>query len=123
MNEEHYVNLEFYVAGVKFHQYKEICWELKEGTIVELVPEPDNVHDIKVKGLEVSDAIKVMVQGYMLGYVPARTGQATHVAKALRAGVKLWAVITKTDPSAEKDHRKLKIWIREKETTSDEVEE
>ena len=112
MNEEHYVNLEFYVAGVKFHQYKDAQDELEEDMEVNLIPEPDNEYD--------SDAIKVMWEGCMLGYVPAKTGQAKRIAEALRAGGRLWAVITKTDPGAEKDHRKLKVWVREEETTSDE---
>ena len=118
MSEELYVNLEFYVAGVKFHQYKEIQDELEEGMTVNLVPEPDNEYDV--------NAIKVMWYDWMLGYAPAKTGQAAHIAKALKAGVKLWAVITKSNPDADVDYRKLKIWVREEETlppaTSDEEE-
>jgi hypothetical protein len=55
---------EFYVAGVKHHSLHKIIFDLKPNDELDLVPEPENTYD--------SNAIKVLKDNLMLGYVPAK---------------------------------------------------
>jgi hypothetical protein len=110
MSEKPYVNVEFYVAGVKFHEYEAVAERFEEGAILELVPEPTNEHD--------ENAIRIHYDGVMLGYVPARTGESKLIAQALNLKMDLQAIVTKNDPEA-KPHRRVKVWIQEREKEID----
>ena len=54
----------FYVAGVKFHELHTVIKEVEPGEALLLVPEPDNKYD--------PNAIKILRDEVMLGYVPAK---------------------------------------------------
>lgn len=105
MSEKLFVNTEFYVAGVPFHRYEEVKKELEVDMILTLIPDPENIYD--------SNAIKVMYQEVMIGFVPANTGEAKFLTSALKEGIKLVAIITKHEPDEAKRFRRLKIWVRE----------
>ena len=53
---------EFFIAGVKFHNLKEVINQLSEGDELEIVPEPENKFD--------SNAVALKFNGTMCGYVP-----------------------------------------------------
>lgn len=103
MIEQDRVNMEFYVAGLKFHQFREVEDELIEGLELDLVPEPTNRFD--------PNAIRLMLGNTMIGFVPAKTGEATYVAGKLKAGISLQATVIKYVP--ERDHyRRLKVSVK-----------
>ena len=89
------LNLEFYVAGVKFRKdWKKNLEVLDEGDELTLIPEPDNRFD--------PFAVKIVqYQGIMLGYVPAKTGEAKIVSTALKEGKSLTATVVEVSPDFE----------------------
>jgi hypothetical protein len=56
------IELEFMIAGVKFHQAQYDQADVKNGDLLELLPEPENQKD--------PNAIKVLKGGIQIGYVP-----------------------------------------------------
>ncbi len=94
---------QFYVAGVKFRKdWKETIKELNEGEILQLVPEPTNRFD--------PNAIRIATTiqnepgppiGTMLGYVPAKTGEANEVTALLNAGKVLDVTLIELQPDFE----------------------
>lgn len=89
------LNLEFYVAGVKFRKdWKKNLEVLDEGDELTLIPEPDNRFD--------PFAVKIVqYQEIMLGYVPAKTGEAKIVSTALKEGKSLTATVVEVSPDFE----------------------
>lgn len=102
------LTMEFFVAGVKFRKdWKENVKELEEGQELHLVPEPTNKFD--------KNAIKVIdLRGTMLGYVPAKTGEALLVSSALKKGYVLKATLTELAPDFE-PWRALQVKVEEVE--------
>ena len=82
------LSIEFFVAGVKFRKgWKENLEALEEGQELILVPEPTNKFD--------KYAIKIMSpEGVMLGYVPAKTGEALILSQAITSGKRFKATAT-----------------------------
>lgn len=105
MTEKPYINMEFYIAGLKHYRYQDVANVLEVGTEVTLVPEPTNQYD--------PNAVMIMYDGVMLGYVPARSGEAQLVAKALSLEAELLAEISKLDLENPQIHRRIKVWIKE----------
>ena len=104
------LNLEFYVAGVKFRKdWKKNLVVLEEGWELELVPEPDNRFDpFAVKILN----FKEVGDSTTLGYVPAKTGEAKIVSTALNDGKMLRTTIIDLSPDFE-PWQALKVRIEE----------
>lgn len=93
---------EFYVAGVKFHQFFTIKDILEEGMVVDLIPEPSNKFD--------KFAIKIKHNNVMLGYVPKKFSQ--EVTSFMDSGTELKTTITQLQPDFE-PWTALKVEIRE----------
>ena len=104
MTESPTYNYEFYVAGVKFHQLKEIIGELEVGNELILQPEPTNKFD--------PNAVKILYDyeetPFMLGYVPAKISAS--VSASFEVG-SCECIITELNP-AEKPWLQLKVGIR-----------
>ena len=86
---------EFYVAGVQYHELKNIINDLKEGSALNLVPEPTNSYDpnaVKITYKQDKD------EEVMIGYVPKRF--SSEVAAALTISDKATCVISNLTPSA-----------------------
>lgn len=90
----------FYVAGVKFHDLDEVKDVIEPGDIVSLEPDPFNEYD--------SEAIKVVYDGTMIGFVPARLTKFIH---PLMNRGDHYAEIVQLDLSAQ-PWKQLKIAIR-----------
>ena len=73
------------LAGFQFHAARAAWPELAIGAALELVREPDNVHD--------ASAVRVLWRGQLLGYVPRR--ENAHVAAQLDRGTPLRARISR----------------------------
>lgn len=70
--------LDFYVAGLQYHQEVDDLEGIEEDDIVYLVPEPDNEYD--------SNAVRVEDQDFgMLGYVPKKVNQQVKELMETRA--------------------------------------
>ena len=92
---------EFYVAGVKFHELHKVIKEVKEGELLVLIPEPDNKYD--------PNAIRIVRNGLMLGYVPAKL--AASVQASMEVGT-VTCIVTEIEPSA-KPWQQLKVGLKE----------
>lgn len=57
-------NKSFFVAGVQHHELDKVISDLDKGSILELVPEPENKYD--------SNAVAIKFNDTMLGYVPRK---------------------------------------------------
>ncbi len=86
---------QFYVAGVKFREgWRKNIKELEEDDTLVLTPEPTNKFD-KDAVIIGSDRVG------MLGYVPAKTGDARKIAHLLREGTNLQATLVELQPDFE----------------------
>lgn len=65
-NKQNYKAFLFNIAGVQFHQYKEVLEldALNNGDALDLILEPENQYDDK--------AVAIYWQGYKLGYIPLK---------------------------------------------------
>jgi len=127
---EEKLNLEFFVAGVKFRKdWKKNLEELEEGQELCLAREPENRFDREENSTE-SNAVQILhykvgADGYgdeigtMLGYVPAKTGESKIVSRALKEGRSLTAIITEVSPDFE-PWTSLRVRITAPEFMSDE---
>lgn len=102
MNLPAFINMEFFVAGLKFHQYEDIKDFIPEGTPLYLDPQPDNEFD--------PTAVALMYDGYMLGFIPARTGEAKMIFDAVEVGIVFDVIVTRNKPEA-LVHRRLKVQV------------
>ena len=97
MTDEKYTK-QFYVAGVKFREgWKENIKSLEEGEELLLVPEPTNKFDryaIQIHGVGTGEPV-------MLGYVPAKTGEANEVSNLLQRAIPLKATLIELQPDFE----------------------
>ena len=85
-------NKSFYVAGVKFRKgWKENIARLEEGQTLNLVPDPSNRFD--PDAIIISGSEKGETDIMILGFVPAKTGEAKEVAALLRRGIELKATL------------------------------
>ncbi len=101
MNDEHF-EINFYVAGVKFHKLYDIIERLKEGDDVQLILEPDNKYD--------KYAIRIEALDTMLGYIPRTL--AIFVAAKIKSKIALSAKIIQISPESE-SWTALKIKVKE----------
>lgn len=54
----------FFVAGVQFHELRNVASQIKDGMNLQLVAEPTNKYD--------SNAVRIEFENTMLGYVPKK---------------------------------------------------
>ena len=101
MNDEH-LDIDFYVAGVKYHKLYDIIDKLKEGNDVQLIPEPDNKYD--------KYAIRIEALDTMLGYIPRIL--AVFVAAKIKSEIVLSAKILEIKPESD-SWTALKVRVKE----------
>ena len=77
------------LAGFQYYRGKQVWAEMHEGDALELVREPQNIHDPR--------AVRVEWHGIKLGYVPRRDNEA--VARLLDRGSRLEARIVRLSAS------------------------
>jgi|LGVF01.2.fsa_nt_gb hypothetical protein len=111
--------IEFHVAGVKFHKFRDVKDELKEGMNLELVPEPTNRFD--------KNAVKILHNGVMLGYVPMKDKKnpgvllSKDVSATLCEGSILNTTIIELNPDFE-PWLALKVRIEEKHESYEDLD-
>lgn len=105
--QDYKVTHEFYIAGVKFHQLKNVIDILSEGDNLMIIAEPTNKFDPNAVRLEYIDAGYNLV---MLGFVPKKF--SSEVAAALKIGKELKCTLIKLDKKA-KTWEQAKVEIRE----------
>ena len=97
---EEKLNLEFYVAGVKFRKdWKKNLEVLEEGDDLCLAREPENRFD--PFAVQIVDYNNDEPDGVMLGYVPTKTGKAKIISAALKEGRILAATVVEVSPDFE----------------------
>ncbi len=96
---------QFYVAGVKFRKgWKENLKKLEKGQTLVLSPEPTNRFDSNAIMLFSQELVKVDSEEsgvIMLGYIPAKTGEAAEIASLLRQGKALETTLIELQPDFE----------------------
>jgi hypothetical protein len=91
------------LAGFRYYQGAELWERMRVGDALELVREPANPHD--------SNAVRVLWQGQMLGYLPRRENRA--VARHIDAGGRVEARIVKLQEHRNPWQRiELEVWTR-----------
>lgn len=85
---------EFYIAGVQYHEMKNVIGTLEEGDSLDLIPEPSNKYDPNAVRIEVMH----LGASVMLGYVPRKF--SPEVRAALDIGTDLQCQITRLSPAA-----------------------
>jgi hypothetical protein len=75
---------EFYVAGMKFHQYSRVKHLIEEGDEVLLIPDPENPYD--------PHAVKIMYPKVnsdlvMLGHVPMKKDLSLKISKEISESI------------------------------------
>ena len=88
------------LAGSQFHELPDVVSQIKVGDTLTLKRDPTNPHD--------SNAIQVLWQGHMLGFVPRRENKA--VARAMDRGDPLVARVVSLRPE-ESPWRRLRFEI------------
>ena len=96
----------FYIAGVKFHQYKSVLNDISEGNNLVLFPEPENKFDPNAVQIHFDNG---GVSAF-LGYVPKKF--SSEVSGLLEIGKKLECVLTKFNRDAQ-PWEIFKVEIRE----------
>ena len=107
---------EFYVAGVQFHQAKNVLGELSEGMELSLIGEPDNKFDpnaIKIIYDRAAQESKILEE-IMLGYVPKKF--SAEVSAFMEIHENVVCELVKLNPSA-KPWEQLKVNIGVAEET------
>lgn len=100
--QDYKVTHKFFIAGVQFHEMKNVIDDLSEDDNLLITPEPTNKYD--------PNAIKIEHSGVMLGYVPKK--HSSEVAAALEVGKSLECVLVKLNKSA-KTWEQAEVEIRE----------
>jgi hypothetical protein len=106
--QDYKVTHKFFIAGVQFHEMKNVIDDLSEGDNLLLVPEPSNKFDPNAVCIELvtwGDPPSVM-----LGFVPKKF--SSEVAAALEVGKSLECVLVKLNKSA-KTWEQAEVEIRE----------
>ena len=75
--------IEFYIAGVKFHQYKTVLNDVSEGNTLQLIPEPSNKFDPNAVQIYFDNGDKAA----FLGFVPKKF--SSEVSALMEVGIEL----------------------------------
>ena len=81
--------MKFYIAGVKFHQYKSILNDVSEGNTLQLIPEPSNKFDPNAVQIHFDNGGKAA----FLGFVPKKF--SSEVSALLEIGIRIECTLTK----------------------------
>ena len=104
----------FFVAGVQHHDLNTVINAIEEGDGLDLVPEPTNKFD--------TNAIKIMYEGTMIGYVPKKF--SAEVAGAIEIGTDVECEVTKLNKDAKPwEQIEVKIYSLEEFEKSEEEDE
>ena len=87
-------HIKFYIAGVKFHQYKSVLKDMSEGNTLQLIPEPSNKFDPNAVQIHFDNGDKAA----FLGFVPKKF--SSEVSGMLEIGTELECILIKFNPSA-----------------------
>ncbi len=116
-DKDYKVTHKFYIAGVKFHELRDVIDSLFEGDNLTIIPEPSNKFDpnaIKIEYRTVTISSepesKIGSNKVMLGFVPKKF--SSEVAAALEVGKVLECVLVKLDKKA-KTWEQAEVEIRE----------
>ena len=74
---------EFYVAGMKFHQYPRVKHLIKEGNEVLLVPDPENQYDPHAVKIIYPKGGKLII----LGHVPMKKDLSLKVSREINKSI------------------------------------
>lgn len=96
----------FYIAGVQFHELKNVIKDLKEGDDLQLVLEPQNKYDPNAVRIEYFNE----GEETMCGYVPKKF--SAEVSGAIAIGKVLECKITQLAPSA-KPWEQCQVTVKE----------
>ncbi|NOQ93068.1 MAG: hypothetical protein GQ547_00355 [Methylophaga sp.] len=91
---------DFYLAGAKFYQLPWVINELKLGTEMKLIPDPENRYD--------ENAVIVQFNDHKLGFIPRANN--TNLQKLLLANVNIIARISVLNPQ-EEQWKQVKITL------------
>jgi len=97
---------EFFVAGVKFHEYKNVLNSMSKGNTLQLIPEPENKFDPNAVKIYFDNGDKA---GF-IGYVPKKF--SSEVSALLEVGIELECTLTEFAPLA-KTWEIFKVEIKE----------
>ena len=86
--------IKFYIAGVKFHQYKSVLSDVSEGNDLQLIPEPTNKFDPNAVQIHFDNGDKAA----FIGFVPKK--YSSEISGLLEIGKELECIVTKFNPSA-----------------------
>ena len=86
--------MKFFIAGVKFHSYKDVLADIVEGDSLVLFPEPENKFDPNAVQIHFDNGGKAA----FLGFVPKKF--SSEVAGMLEIGIPTECVLTKFSPGA-----------------------
>lgn len=91
------VTHKFFIAGVQFHEMKDVIGDLKVGDQLHLEPEPENKYDPNAIKIEhcVANKDDLNVKSTVLGFVPKKF--SSEVSASLEIGNKLECVISFLD--------------------------
>lgn len=105
--QDYKVTHEFFIAGVRFHEFDTVIDDIAEGDHLVLIPESSNKFD--------PNAIKILysateTENVMLGYIPKK--HSSEICAMLEVGKNLECVLTKLNKDA-KPWEKVKVEVRE----------
>lgn len=86
--------MNFKIAGVKFHQYKDVLDDITEGDNLMLAPEPTNKFDPNAVAIYFDNGSKQA----MIGYVPKKL--SSEVSAMIEVGKDIECVLTKFNKTA-----------------------
>ncbi len=92
--------IEFYVAGVKFHDLKKAINQVAEGDELTLVPEPTNQYDSNAVKLTFEARIAGELTDVMIGYVPKTRSAEVIAALEAEGPESISAIVKKVNPSS-----------------------
>lgn len=80
----------FSVAGFQYHEGREVLADIRKGQLLDMRPEPENVHD--------AFAVALFWRGRKLGYIPRSDNR--HISRLLQQGGELAARVLDVDGCA-----------------------
>ena len=87
--------MKIFIAGVKFHQYKDILSDISQGDGLKLVPEPLNKFDPNAVQIHFDNGKK----SAFLGFVPKKF--SSEVSGWLEIGMELECILTEYNKAAQ----------------------
>lgn len=105
-DKDYKVTHEFFIAGVRFHEFHLVIDDISENDKLILIPEPDNKFDPNAVRIEYNDGDRPSV---MLGYIPKKF--SSEVCAMIEVGDTIKCVLTELNKDA-KPWEQCKVEIR-----------